>query len=316
MAIWSWCLSANPSLQDLLEVQKHFGLPSPALVEKDWYVAKALAAIIALDAAPFRLVFSGGTALSRAHRLIRRMSEDIDLKIISDAPITRPALRHLRDMLTKTLLEAGFQFEPDNPAHRESGNASRYTLYRLPYAPITHGEGSLRPEIQIETAVWPLRRPAVERSVTSFVAEAFKRPPEVASIPCVALVETVAEKFVALTRRAGAELADAGGPRDPTLARHVYDLHMIRAHYDLAEVALLSREIMLADAAAYGHQFPAYRANPVAETLRAVTGLVADAGFAARYATFQRDMVYGERAAFETAVAAVVVLSAQVEATA
>src|ERR1017187_7136521 len=60
MAIWSWCLSDKPSLQDLLEVQKHFGLPSPALVEKDWYVVKALAALVAVDAAPFRLVFGGG----------------------------------------------------------------------------------------------------------------------------------------------------------------------------------------------------------------------------------------------------------------
>ncbi len=69
----------------------------------------------------------------------------------------RPALRHLRDTITDALLEAGFQFDPENPAHRESGNASRYTLYRLPYAPIVAGQGVLRPEIQIETAVWPLR---------------------------------------------------------------------------------------------------------------------------------------------------------------
>jgi hypothetical protein len=139
MAIWSWCLNDKPSLQDLLEVQKHFGLPSPALVEKDWYVVKALAALVAVDAAPFRLVFGGGTALSRAHRLIRRMSEDIDLKIISDTTVTRPALRHLRDFITKALLQAGFLFDPENPRHRESGNASRYTLYRLAYAPITAG---------------------------------------------------------------------------------------------------------------------------------------------------------------------------------
>ena len=158
-------MSDKPSLQDLLEVQKHFGLPSPALVEKDWYVVKALAALVAVDAAPFRLVFGGGTALSRAHRLIRRMSEDIDLKIISDTAVTRPALRHLRDIITKALLQAGFQFDPENPRHRESGNASRYTLYRLPYAPIMAGEGTLRPEIQIETAVWPLRR----RKVGEFV---------------------------------------------------------------------------------------------------------------------------------------------------
>jgi predicted nucleotidyltransferase component of viral defense system len=312
MATWSWSLSDKPTLQDLLEVQKYFGLPSPALVEKDWYVVKALAAIVAVNVPPFRLVFSGGTALSRAHRLIRRMSEDIDLKIISDKPFTRPVLRHLRDVITHALLNAGFAFDPENPLHRESGNASRYTLYRLPYAPVVAGEGTLRPEIQIETAVWPLRRPVVELPVISFLAEAFKSPPEVAAIPCVALVETVAEKFVALTRRAGAELADAGGPRDQTLVRHVYDLHMVRMHYDLSEVAILAREIMVADAVAYGHQFPAYREDPVAETVRAVNGLVADPGFVDRYARFQRDMVYGERVDFKTAVASVVALAAQV----
>jgi predicted nucleotidyltransferase component of viral defense system len=112
------------SLQDLLEVQKRFDLPSPALVEKDWYVVAALAAINTADVKPFRPVFSGGTALSRAHRLIRRMSEDIDLKIVSDQPRSRRELRTLRDTITGALLLAGFQFDPDNAAHRDSGNAS------------------------------------------------------------------------------------------------------------------------------------------------------------------------------------------------
>lgn len=297
------------SLQDLLEVQKRFDLPSPALVEKDWYVVAALAAINTADVKPFRLVFSGGTALSRAHRLIRRMSEDIDLKIVSDQPRSRRELRTLRDTITGALLLAGFQFDPDNAAHRDSGNASRYTIYHLPYAPIVAGEGTLRPEIQIETAVWPLRLPSVEQTVTSFWAEAFGEPPEVPSIACVALTETVAEKFVALTRRAGAELANAGGPRDKSLVRHVYDLHAIRAHYDPAEVIELAREIMLADVEAYGHQFPSYRLNPVGETLRAVAGLAADQHFAELYTAFIRDMVYGEAADFKTALATVAALA-------
>jgi hypothetical protein len=302
-------LSDKPSLQDLLEVQQHFGLPSPALVEKDWHVVKAIGAINAADTAPARLVFGGGTALGRAHRLIRRMSEDIDFRIVSDSPLTRPALRHLRDTITDALLGAGFQFDPRNPEHRESGNASRYTLYRLPYAPIAAGQGILRPEIQIETAVWPLRLPPVERPVISFVAEAFNRPPEVPAICCVALTETVAEKFVALTRRAGAEIAEAGGPRDSTLVRHIYDLHVIRAHYVAAEVAALARTIMLADAKAYGHQFPAYRDDPVAETVRAVEGLRKDPDFADRYTAFRRDMVYGESPEFETAMATITALA-------
>jgi hypothetical protein len=206
-------------------------------------------------------------------------------------------------------VHAGFQFDPENAAHRDSGNASRYTIYRLPYTPVVTGEGALRTEIKIETAVWPLRLPSVERSLTSFWAEAFKQPPEVPSISCVALVETLAEKFVALTRRAGAELADAGGPRDKTLVRHVCDLHVVRSHYDPAEVMALAREIMRADVEAYGHQFPAYRENPVAETLRAVGGLAADDRFASYYAEFLRDMVYGEVPDFKTALATVSALA-------
>lgn len=116
-------------------------------------------------------------------------------------------------------------------------------------------------------------------------------------------METAAEKFVVLTRRAGAELAGAQRDPDPTLVRHIYDLHMIRQHYDSADVAVLARDIMLADAATYGNQFPAYRDDPLAETLRAVDGIAADPGFAQNYATFQRDMVYGAAADFETAIA-------------
>jgi Nucleotidyl transferase AbiEii toxin, Type IV TA system len=77
---------SDERLRELLEVQAYFGLPSPALVEKDFYVVKALAAIAAINPAPLRLVFGGGTALSRAHRLVRRMSEDIDLRIVGDRP--------------------------------------------------------------------------------------------------------------------------------------------------------------------------------------------------------------------------------------
>lgn len=121
------------------------------------------------DVKPFRLVFSGGTALSRAHRLTRRMSEDIDLKIVSDERRLRAEFRELRDNLTSALLHDGFRFDPENAAHGDSGNASRYTIYRLPYTPLVTGEGALRPEIQIETAVWPLRLAPVEQSVTFFL---------------------------------------------------------------------------------------------------------------------------------------------------
>jgi hypothetical protein len=149
------------------------------------------------------------------------------------------------------LLGAGFKFDP---AYRKSGNESRLAVYQLPYEPVTTGEGVLRPTIQIETAAWPLRRPAIELPVISFMAEAMQRPPEVATIACVSILETAADKFVGLTRRAGAELAGLDDP-DPTLVRHLHDLHVLREHYDPAEIVALAREVMLADAEAYGNRF-------------------------------------------------------------
>jgi Nucleotidyl transferase AbiEii toxin, Type IV TA system len=166
-------------------------------------------------------------------------------------------------------------------AQRRSQNESRYTAYELPYDARVTGEGALRPAIKIETALWPLNRPAVERPVISFVAEALHRPPEIAAIDCVSIVETAADKLVGLTRRAGAELAGLDDP-DPTLVRHLHDLHALRAHYDAAEVAALARAIMRAEVEAYGGRFPAYRENPMRETLRAVEGLAADAAYARR----------------------------------
>lgn len=84
--------------------------------------------------------------------------------------------------------------------------------------------------------------------------------------------------------------------------RHVYDLHVIREQYDVADVAGLAREIMIDDAKTYGRDFPAYEADPLAETLGAINGIAADADFAKNFATFSRDMVYGDGPDFATAL--------------
>ena len=302
METQSLSLNDKPTLQQLLEIQEHFGLPSTALVEKDWHVVKALAAIMAVDTKPFRLIFGGGTALGRAFGLIKRMSEDIDLRIVGVDQPTKGQLRKLRKSITQGLLAAGFKFDPDNPDHRTTKYKGRYTVYRIPYEATVEGNGALRPEIKIEAAVFPLRRDAVQRPVSSFVAEGYSKPAEIPSIDCASILETVADKLVALTRRAGAELAGLREERDTTLVRHIHDLHAVRGQYDLVEVAKLAREIMTDEAAQRADDFPAYKADPLAETLKAIDGIAASAEYEADYATFRRDMVYGGGVDFETAV--------------
>jgi hypothetical protein len=121
-------------------------------------------------------------------------------------------------------------------------------------------------------------------------------------IACSSLLETAAEKFVALTWRAGSELACLRDERDPTLVRHIYDLHMIRDEYDVKAAATLAHEVMLADAATRGDSFPAWKKDPLGETLRAIEGMPKDKVFVDGFANFQRDMVYGDKPDFTTAM--------------
>jgi predicted nucleotidyltransferase component of viral defense system len=304
IATRSWCLNDKPTPEELREAQEYFGLPSPELVEKDWYVVRALAAIAAVDPGDFHLVFGGGTALSRAHKLTKRMSEDVDLKIVCKTNPSRGALRKLRTDITNALLGSGFKFDPENESHRVSMYKGHYTKYMLPYKAFITGNG-LRPDVQIEMSVWPLWRDAVEKSVISFVAEACGREAELPKIACSSVIETAAEKLVALTWRAGSELAGLRDRRDPTLVRHIYDLHMARDAYDAAETAALAFEVMKADAEARGDRFPAWKKDPLGETLRAIEGISNDPVFVEGYANFQRDMVYGDRPDFATAMGSV-----------
>lgn len=262
-----------------------------------------------INADPLRLVFGGGTALSRAHRLTERMSEDIDFKIVSDESPSRAELRKLRERVTESLLAAGFAFDPNDPNQRNSHNEGRHTIYRLPYPAEIQGNGALRPEIKIETSAWPARLKTVSFSVGSFLAEAFGEIAEVPEIACASLSETLAEKFIALTRRVGQSAATQDPVRDKTLVRHIYDLHVTRKHCDQKEIIELASQIVYAEVQAHGSKYPAYRSNPVLETLNAVDLISVDRRFAVEYSEFLRDMVYGKKPTFKSAVKSLQVLA-------
>ena len=296
---------------DLRSVADFFGLVGTAPVEKDFRVVRAIRTLAAVDAAPFTLLFGGGTALARAHKLMRRMSEDVDFKMVPTpaTPVSRSALHRqrsaLRDRVTAALQAAGFEFDPKDPARTRSRNESSYTIWQLPYEPIAEAGQGLRPTIQVELNYAPQRRSAVTLPVASFVAEAMKRPPEVPAVACVSVVETAAEKLVSLTRRTAMDLAGVSRDPDPALVRHIYDLHMMREHIDTAVVAVLARDIAAADAREFRNQYPAYEKDIAGETRKALAALRSDPLHRRRYEDFVAAMVYGERPEFEEALATV-----------
>ncbi|MGX5844781.1 nucleotidyl transferase AbiEii/AbiGii toxin family protein [Mesorhizobium sp. ArgA1] len=289
-------MNGKPDQKTLLEVQDYFGLPSPALVEKDWFVVRALAAIHDVQVDGLTLAFGGGTALGRAYRLLERMSEDIDLRIVGQKANSRGALKRLRGEVNEKLEAAGFAVEGRYSVKQKD----RYVRYDLPYEPIARGEGVLRPEIKIEIAAFPLSMAPEKRSVSSFVADAQGAAAEAIDVACVRLVETVADKFVALGRRAGFAFAGLGD-LDHTLVRHVYDLSRMDGHYDVDEAAAIALETMKAEAESRADDYPAYKADPRAETLRAYAAMSKDAKFVEGYAKLLDDMVYGKKPDFASA---------------
>jgi hypothetical protein len=297
------------------EVQAFFRLPSIALVEKDMFVVRAIAALAAIDASPFQLVFGGGTALARAHKIVQRMSEDVDFKVVPlpAAPVSRSGIRRqlgqLHTRVTEAFQGAGFAFDPSDKSASWSMDSNRYAVWQLPYTSDNGAGEGLRPTIKIELNNTLMRCPTIVLPVLSFVSEATNQPPETPAVPCVSIVETAAEKLISITRRTAMELAGAGREPDPTLVRHLYDLHMMRTLIDPTEVITLARAIAKADGEEFRNQYPAYANDPAMETRKALEALHTDPTHLRRYDDFVSAMVYGEKIEFATALATVTELA-------
>ena len=93
---------------DFRAAQEHFGFAQPAVVEKDWHVMRVMQMVCGINDDRYTLVFAGGTCLARAYRLIARMSEDVDFKIVrrdssrASKSKLRRELGELRNILTAT----------------------------------------------------------------------------------------------------------------------------------------------------------------------------------------------------------------------
>ena len=98
------------------------------------------------------------------------------------------------------------------------------TVHHLPYAADGVGDEP-RPAIQIKLKHTVSRLPCVTSPVSSFIAEALNRPPEVSAIACASVTETAAEKLVSLTRRTAMDLAGLSrdAPRTDPMHRERHD---------------------------------------------------------------------------------------------
>jgi len=195
----------------------------PFELEKDWHVTRVLAFLSQLNRPGFEIVFSGGTALSKAHGLLQRFSEDVDFRVIAEGSPKRGALSAFKHAVVDALRGGGFSIREEAVRARD-GN--RFFAVDIDYVSHFEPADGLRPHIQVEMAVQSPELPVVHLSVQSLLGKLMKQMPEVERIACMVPVENAADKLSALTWRIPDRVRGAADD-DPAVVRHIHDLAML-----------------------------------------------------------------------------------------
>lgn len=159
-------LSEHPDFKDLIgQVARNMGV-SIAIVEKDYWVTLAL---YHLAHSEFKdeFIFKGGTSLSKAFKLIKRFSEDVDLLFIDIGKKKRTRLEKVRDFISSQ----GFSYFEGAGHENTSSNESRTSCfdYKKNYA---DSLGGVLPFVKLEMGYRGGQTPNSSIPITSYLAEA------------------------------------------------------------------------------------------------------------------------------------------------
>ena len=104
-------------------------------LEKDVFVFDAIRIVLGLKDDNFTPIFCGGTCLSKAYKIIERMSEDVDFKIIPSPAFLvlsksakRKNLSLFADKVAAAFIFGGIE---KSDIERKSRDNSRYTQFNL-----------------------------------------------------------------------------------------------------------------------------------------------------------------------------------------
>ena len=273
------------------------------VIEKDYYVTQIIHALSGIENKYFQLIFCGGTCLAKAHKIVSRMSEDVDFKIqVKKMDVTFSKTRLMKELKEFRLYIKSKLILPDlitgDPIIRNEGQYSKIEIDYPSAFPINTG---LRPHILLEFTLSNIRLAVEELSVRTLIEDNIGNTIIFApsSTQCVSVEETAIEKWVGLTRRIVAIEREYHSD-DSTLVRHIYDLNSIKSANRInANFFTLAKAIVTNDAKQFKNQHPEYSINPCAEIRQSLALLRNKPLWKERYQEFIETMVYDNTTALE-----------------
>ena len=228
--------------QAILAAAEHFETKGlrPAIIEKDYYVTEALRIIAAVGGD--RIIFKGGTSLSKGWDLIQRFSEDIDLFL--DPQAFDPALgtnainRELKKLRDAVDGHEALTFNKDQS--KTFGGSGRNDQFEYPQ--LFGGAGEIANRVFLESGTASGREPRVNRTLESYLAEFLRVESKSLDcedesgfqIPVLHFRRTFVEKMFAIHGKV--EQFKNGPNWIRGYARHYYDLYQLAGTGDVIEM--------------------------------------------------------------------------------
>lgn len=246
----------------------------PAIAEKDFWVCWVLMKLFSSDVLAQQLVFKGGTSLSKAHHLIHRFSEDIDLvlnwELLGYGPggddawkempsntqldrLNREFNSRAADYIANQLLPLVSQLLSTCPAVRAVVSATDPQVVEIRY-PTEFTLQAIRPEVKLEIGPLASWVPSGRYLIRPFAADEF---PSLFDVPACHVTAITAQRTFWEKATILHQQAHRTTPMPAGYSRHYYDLHQL-AKSPVGEEALSDLN-MLSDVVTFKQRF--YRSS-------------------------------------------------------
>jgi len=235
-------LSLKEQAEILTAISSKTGRAAQVL-QKDVWVCWALKELFAIESG-VRMVFKGGTSLSKVFRAIHRFSEDVDVTLDyrdlykGEDPLGAELSTHVHELIY-TILSDSFKGVTEGLGNADVSDDGEVVNLRYP-SHLSGGTGYMEDKIMIKFGGRNAVEPSGQHEITSDLAKevpALSFP--VAKVPVLSPERTFWEKATLIHVECHRERVN----RPERIARHWYDLVMLFDH-EIGQRALADRELL------------------------------------------------------------------------